>query len=74
MYQVFCHCNLDLISRKIRVGSTSPILFEEGIENLVYGCIFDGDMLRTILGHCDLISDLDSRIIVSGAYSLYYYR
>ena len=32
----------------------------------------DGDMSMTILGHSDL--DLVSRIIMSGAYSLYFLR
>ena len=34
----------------------------------------DGDMAQTILGQCDFDHDLVSRIIVSGAYSLYYLR
>ena len=32
----------------------------------------DGEMLMTILGHCDI--DLVSRIIMPGAYSLYFLR
>ena len=32
----------------------------------------DAYVSHTILGHCDLTYDLVSRIIVSGAYLLYY--
>ena len=34
----------------------------------------DGDLSQTILGHCDFDHDLDSRRIVSEAYSLHYLR
>ena len=43
------------------------MLFAVGIQNLV-----QGNMLSTILGHCDL--DLVSRRIVPGAYCLHYTR
>ena len=56
----------DLFSR---IGISS-ILFELGIPNLVCGCIFG---LQSVIYHfCDL--DLISRIILSGAYLIYYLR
>ena len=51
----------------------SPILLEIGIPNLVCGCILGWQsVMYQFLGHCNL--DLVSRIIVSGAYLLYYLR
>ena len=55
----------------------SPIFFEVGIPNLVYGCIL---RLQSVSLHVQvtvaltLISDLVFRIIVSAAYLLYYLR
>ena len=48
----------------------SPIFFEVGIPNLVSGCIFGPQFSILFFGHFDL--DLSFRIIVSGAYLLYY--
>ena len=59
------------------VWSISPIFFEEGIPNLVCGCILGW---RSVSYHfwvtvtLTLTSDLVFRIIVSGAYLLYYLR
>ena len=47
----------------------SHMLFEGGILNLVYGCIFDAYEFEVTVV---LPYDLDSRIIVSGVYLLYY--
>ena len=46
------------------------ILFELGIPNLVCGCIFGWQIV--MYQFCDL--DLISRIILSGAYLVYYFR
>ena len=58
-----------------RVRSISPIFFEVGIPNLVYGYILGW---RSVAYHfrvtVTLTSDLVFRIIVSGAYLLYYLR
>ena len=55
------------------VLSISPISFELGIPNLVCGCILEWQsVMFQFLGHCDL--DLASRIIVTGAYLVYYLR
>ena len=60
-----------------RVRSISPIFFEVGISNLVCGCILGW---RSVAYHfrvtvtLTLTSDLVFRIIVSGAYLLYYLR
>ena len=55
--------------------SISPIFFEVGIPNLVCGCIMGW---RSVAYHFQvtviLTSDLVFRIIVSGAYLLYYLR
>ena len=59
------------------VRSISPIFFEVGIPNLVCGCIL---RWRSVAYHFQvtvaltLTSDLVFRIIVSGAYLLYYLR
>ena len=60
MFQFLGHFHLDLISRINLLGAYS-ILFEVGIPNFVYGSV-------------TLTYDLVSRIIVSGAYLLYYLR
>ena len=60
---------------RFRVRSISPIFFEAGISNLVCGCILGW---RSVTFHfrvtVTLTSDLVFRIIVSGAYLLYYLR
>ena len=62
---------------RFRVRSISPIFFEVGIPNLVCGCILGW---RSVAYHfrvtvtLTLTSDLVFRIIVSGAYLLYYLR
>ena len=60
---------------RFRVRSISPIFFEVGIPNLVCGCILGW---RSVGYHfrvtVTLTSDLVFRIIVSGAYLLYYLR
>ena len=38
------------------------------------GACLDGDMSRIVFGHCDFDFYLVSRLIASGAYSLYYLR
>ena len=38
------------------------------------GACLDGDMSWTVFGHCDFDFDHVSRLIASGAYSLYYLR
>ena len=59
----------------LRVRCISPILFEVGIPNLMCGCILGW---RSVAYHfwvtVTLTSDLVFRIIVSGAYLLYYLR
>ena len=59
----------------LRVRCISPIFFEVGIPNLVCGCILGS---RSVAYHfrvtVTLTSDLVFRIIVSGAYLLYYLR
>ena len=72
MYQVLGHCDLDLFSRIIVSGVY--LLYYLRLEsqiNLVYVCIFGwwyvADHLRSLWP----IYDLVSRIIGSGAYSLY---
>ena len=58
---------------RFRVWSISPIFFEVGIPNLVCGCILGW---QSVAYHfwvtVTLTSDLVFRIIVSGAYLLYY--
>ena len=62
---------------RFRVRSISPIFFEVGIPNLVCGYILGW---RSVAYHfrvtvnLTLTSDLVFRIIVSGAYLLYYLR
>ena len=61
----------------LHVRCISPIFFEVGIPNLVCGCILGW---RSVTYHfrvtvtLTLTSDLVFRIIVSGAYLLYYLR
>ena len=58
-----------------RVWSISPIFFEVGIPNLVCGCILGWRSVACHFGvTVTLTSDLVFRIIVSGAYLLYYLR
>ena len=82
------HCDLDLWlsfysnnnsvrPSRFRVRCISPIFFEVGIPNLMCGCILGW---RSVAYHfwvtvtLTLTSDLVFRIIVSGAYLLYYLR
>ena len=78
------HCDLDLWlsfysnhnvrpSIPLRVRCTSPIFFEVGIPNLMCGCIL---RWRSVAHHFQvtLTPDLVFRIIVSGAYILYYLK
>ena len=84
------HCDLDLDlwlsfyndhnvrpSVPLRVRCISPIFFEVGIPNLMCGCILGW---RSVAYHfqvtvtLNLTPDLVFRIIVSGAYLLYYLR
>ena len=61
----------------LRVRSISPIFFEEGIPNLVCGCILGWRSVAyqfRVTVTLTLTSDLVFRIIVSGAYLLYYLR
>ena len=61
----------------LRVRCISPIFFEIGIPNLVCGCILGW---HSVTYHCQvtvtltLTSYLVFRLIVSGAYLLYYLR
>ena len=58
----------DLVFKIILFGAFFSILFELGIPNLVCGCIFGWSSV--MYQFCDL--DLISRIILSGAYLIYY--
>ena len=68
---------LSVCPSRFRVRSISPIFFEVGISNLVCICILGW---RSVAYHfgvtltLNLTSDLVFRIIVSGAYLLYYLR
>ena len=56
-------------SAPLRVRCISPIFFEVGISNLVCGCIFGWPSVAyQFWVTVTLTSDLDFRIIVSGAY------
>ena len=63
------------LSVPLRVRCISPTFFEVGIPNLMCGCILGW---RSVAYHFQvtvtLTSDLVFRIIVSGAYFLYYLR
>ena len=60
---------------RFRVQSISPIFFEVGIPNLVSAYIFGwGSLAYHFQVTVTLTSDLVFRIIVSGAYLLYYLR
>ena len=63
------------LSVPLRVRRISPIFFEVGIPNLMCGCILGW---RSVAYHFQvtgtLTPDLVFRIIVSGAYLLYYLR
>ena len=69
--------SLSVRPSRFRVRSISPIFFEVGIPNLVCGYILGW---RSVAYHfrvtvtLTLTSDLVFRIIVSGAYLLYYLR
>ena len=73
------YCDLDLWPsfKNYCVWSISLIFFELGIPNLVCGCILGK---RSVMYHfwvtvtLTLTSDLVFRIIVSGAYLLYFLR
>ena len=71
------HCDLDLwpsFSNNC-VRSISLILFEKGIQNLVYECILGWlSVLYHLRVTMTLTSDLVLIIIVSGAYLFYYLR
>ena len=59
----------------LRVRCISPIFFEVGIPNLMCGCISGWQSVAYHFGvTVTLTSDLVFRIIVSGAYLLYYLR
>ena len=60
----------DLVFRIIVSGAFFSILFELGIPNLVCGCNFGWQSV--IYQFCDI--DIISRIILSGAYLIYYLR
>ena len=60
---------------RFRVRSISPIFFEVGIPNLGCGCILGWRSVAYQFGvTVTLTSDLVFRIIVSGAYLLYFLR
>ena len=63
------------LSVPLCIRCISPILFEVGIPNLMCGCILGW---RSVAYHfwvtVTLTSDLVFRIIMSGAYLLYYLR
>ena len=73
------HCDLDLRPsfKNYYVWSISLIFFEVGIPNLMCGCLLGW---RSVTYHfrvtvtLNLTSDLVFRIIVFGAYFLYYLR
>ena len=61
----------------LRVRCISPIFFEVGIPNLMCGCILGWGSVAyhfRVTVTLTLTSDLVFRIIVSGAYLLYYLR
>ena len=61
----------------LRVRCISPIFFEVGIPNLMYGCILGWRSVAQLIWVAvtlSLTSDLFFRIIVTGAYLLYYLR
>ena len=60
----------DLVFRIIMFGTFLSLLFELEIPNLVCSCILGWPSLT--YQFCDL--DLISRIILSGAYFIYYFR
>ena len=69
------HCDLDLTFNNNCVRSISLILFEKGIQNLVYKCILGWlSVLYHLRVTVTLTSDLVLIIIVSGAYLFYYLR
>ena len=64
-------------SAPLRVRCISPIFFEVGIPNLICGCILGWQSVAyyfRVTVTLTLTSDLVVRIIVSGAYLLYYLR
>ena len=65
------HLDLWLSLQNNRVQNISLILFEMGIPNLLYVTSLEAD-LSHIFRSVILTHDLVSRIIVSGAYLLYY--
>ena len=68
---------LSVCPSRFRVRSISPIFFEVGISNLVCICILGWQSVAYHFGvtlTLNLTSDLVFRIIVSGAYLLYYLR
>ena len=61
----------------LHVQCISPILFEVGIPNLICGCILGWQSVAyhfQVTVTLTLTSDLVFRIILSGAYLLYYLR
>ena len=74
---VFIVITMSVRLSRFRVRCISPIFFEIGIPNLMCGCILGW---RSVAYHflvtvtLTLTSDLVFRIIVSGAYLLYYLR
>ena len=74
---VFIVIKMSVRPSRFRVRCISPLFFEVGIPNLMCGCILGW---RSVAYHfwvtvtLTLTSDLVFRIIVSGAYLLYYLR
>ena len=65
----------DLVSRKNLAENISFILFDTWIQNLVYGFMLGWWYIYVLFfGHITLTYGLVSRIIVSGAYILYFLR
>ena len=64
----------DLVNRINMSGAYLLYYLRKEFQIWCMDASLDGDMSRTILGHCDFDHELVSRIIVSRAYSLYYLR
>ena len=75
-HTIFGHCDLDLWPsfNNVCVWSISLILLEIGIPNLVCGCILGWNVTYHFRVTVTFTYDLVLRIIVSGAYLLYYLR
>ena len=75
LWEAYSYRTISVRPSRFRVRSISPIFFEIGIPNLVCGYILGwGSVAYHFRVTVTLTSDLVFRIIVSGAYLLYYLR